>query len=274
MKDITSPANPIVKKIKSLAIKKYRDEYGLFFVEGEDRVREMLEAGWECDALLYTPSPSGRGRGPATAGRERETLGGQSNAIPSPRPSPGGRGGSEFQVTPEIMQRITGRDNAQDVLGVFKPRWHDMPQTGEVYIALEGVRDPGNLGTVIRTAEATGMAGVILLGQTCDPWSPEVVRATVGSLARVPLIRATANDLKKWQGKIYGTHLEGAVDYRTVSYDAPLIIMMGSEQSGLSSEAVAVCDTLIKIPMTGAVESLNLGVSAGVVMYEILRADK
>jgi TrmH family RNA methyltransferase len=259
MKSITSHANPVVKKIKSLAQKKYRDEYGLFLVEGERDVRGMLDAGWEVETLAFTCHP------------ERS----EGSRVPPPEILRYAQDDNAIEVMPGIMQRMTGRDNAQDVLGVFRHKWHDLPKKDGVFIALDGVRDPGNLGTVIRTADAAGARGVILIGNTCDPWSPECIRATMGSIARVPLMRADASGFiawkKSWPGRVIGTHLKGAEDYRRLSYAPPLAIVMGSEQSGLSPDIAAACDQLARIPMVGGAESLNLAVSAGIMLYEAVR---
>lgn len=250
-KIITSAANPEIKRIRSLGMKKYRDETGLFTVEGARHVMEALAAGWEIDTLLYAA---------------------EAQDIPHAK-------GQRLCITDDILKRVTGRDNAQDVLGVFKQRWHEFSELHDdrnaLWIGLEEIRDPGNLGTIVRTAQAANAAGVILIGNTCDPFSPEAVRASMGSFAHVRLIRATAEEFisarKKFKGRIVGTHLKGAKDYRTVGYAAPLILLMGGEQNGLSDRLASACDDLAKIPMPGGTESLNLAVSAGIMLYEAAR---
>src|SRR5690606_30138212 len=131
------------------------------------------------------------------------------------------------------------------------------------------------LGTIIRTADAVGAAGIILAGQTCDAFSPEAVRASMGSIARMKLIRTTLAAFGSWRsgwaGRIIGTHLRTETDYRAADYTLPLILAMGSEQSGMSDALTDMCHSLVKIPMPGGTESLNLAVSTGIMLYEICR---
>jgi TrmH family RNA methyltransferase len=145
-----------------------------------------------------------------------------------------------------------------------------------VWIALEAVRDPGNLGTIIRTADAVGAAGVILVGDTVDPFSTEAVRATMGSIFAVPLARASLGEFAalaaRWGGTIVGTHLAATADYRTVDYRTPVLLVMGGEQAGLTDAAAKTARTLVKIPMAGKADSLNLAVATAVMLFEIKRA--
>lgn len=150
------------------------------------------------------------------------------------------------------------------------------PQGNEVYVALDRVRDPGNLGTIIRTADAAGAKGIILIGDTTDPFSLETVRATMGSLFAVPLARATEAEFLSWRkgfsGLIVGTHLKGAVDYRTIPYKGkPVILLMGNEQQGLPDTLASTCDKLARIPQEGRADSLNLAIATGVMLFEIRR---
>jgi TrmH family RNA methyltransferase len=142
-------------------------------------------------------------------------------------------------------------------------------------VALESIRDPGNLGTIVRTADAVGAAGVILVGETVDPFSPEAVRATMGSIFAVPLARTSKPEFTGlaagWRGTIVGTHLAATADYRAVDYTPPVLLVMGGEQAGLTPEAAKLCRTLVKIPMTGRADSLNLAVATAVMLFEIRR---
>jgi TrmH family RNA methyltransferase len=150
------------------------------------------------------------------------------------------------------------------------------PAAGDVWIALEAVRDPGNLGTIIRTADAVGAAGVILVGDTVDPFSTEAVRATMGSIFAVPLARASGAEFAalaaRWGGTIVGTHLAATADYRAVDYRTPVLLVMGGEQAGLTEEASKAARKLVKIPMAGKADSLNLAVATAVMLFEIKRA--
>lgn len=256
---VTSPSNPVVKRIKALAQKKYREEEKVFVVEGLRHILQAVGAGWIVDTLAYDER----------AGTEKEF----SAVLDAVRQQKA----RTLFTTHDLLSRMTGRDNAQSVLAVMHQQnlGLDAIRIDALYVALDGIRDPGNLGTIMRTLHAVGGAGVILLGETCDPWSPEAVRATVGSFADIAIIRASHDAFAAWKKKtrcpVIGTHLRTDTDYRKVDYSLPLILVMGSEQSGMSDVVAGLCDTLVKIPMAGETESLNLAVSTGIMLYEISR---
>lgn len=262
IKHITSLANPIVKDIRALALPKNRKASGQFLAEGLKLVGEAIEAGWTARTLIYAANVAAQ---PLV-----QKLSATVHA----------RGGSVLTVSEAILAKISRRENPQTVLGVFEQRL--MPASGirptgdQVWVALEGIRDPGNLGTIVRTADAVGAAGVILIGDTVDPFSTEAVRATMGSIFAVPLARVSREDFTKlaaaWPGTIVGTHLAGSVDYRKADYRGPVMLLMGTEQSGLSAEAAAAATTLVKIPMAGKADSLNLAIATAVMLFEIRRA--
>ena len=141
-------------------------------------------------------------------------------------------------------------------------------------MALEAIRDPGNLGTIIRTADAVGAAGVMLVGTCCDPYSHEAVRASMGSIFNVPLVRMSAGALPGL-GRRRGAATSSAricrrrEDFRAVRYRAAHLLVMGSEGPGLSPELAAACSRLVKIPMAGRLDSLNLAVATALMLYEI-----
>jgi TrmH family RNA methyltransferase len=145
------------------------------------------------------------------------------------------------------------------------------PHAAQCWVALQAVRDPGNLGTIVRTADAAGCGGVILVGDCCDPYSVEAVRATMGSIFAVPLFQASAPEFiawrSKWPGSVVGTLLTATTDYRRADYRRPTLILMGNEQAGLPPELAAVCDVNVKIPMRGRADSLNLAVATGIMIY-------
>ena len=155
------------------------------------------------------------------------------------------RGGSVIAVSAAVLEKISRRDNPQTVLGVFEQRLTPVdairPARDDVWVALEAVRDPGNLGTIVRTADAVGAKGVILVGNTVDPFSVEAVRATMGSIFAVPLARAAIAEFarlaRRWPGPVVGTHLSGKADYRAVDYRGPVLLVMGGEQAGLTADA-------------------------------------
>ena len=262
VKEITSIANPIIKDIRLLHKKSHREITNSFLAEGMKLVIDALDQGWALKTLIF-----------ASAMRNEthvEQLAARSIAH-----------GSDVLIVPEkTLGIITRRDNPQMVVGVFERRvMHPSSikaTNKDVWIALDRVRDPGNLGTIIRTADAFGAKGVILIGETTDPFASETVRATMGSIFAVPLTRIDEPNfihfLKKWPGLSIGTHLKGFVDFRTPNYsNDPIILVMGNEQSGLSDPLALACDTLVRIPQKGHADSLNLAVATAISLYEVCR---
>jgi RNA methyltransferase, TrmH family len=260
-KQITSLTNPIVKEIRGLALAKNRKESGLFLAEGLKLVADAVEAGWTIRTLVHASAVANQ---PLV-----QTLSATARA----------KGGSVIAVSAAVLEKISRRDNPQTVLGVFEQRLTAVdgirPAKDDVWIALEAVRDPGNLGTIVRTADAVGARGVILVGNTVDPFSAEAVRATMGSIFAVPLARGTIADFarlaRRWPGPVVGTHLSGSIDYRDVDYRGAVLLVMGGEQAGLTADAAALCKTLTKIPMAGKADSLNLAIATAVMLFEIRR---
>ncbi|MEL6968124.1 MAG: RNA methyltransferase [Pseudomonadota bacterium] len=274
IEDISSPANPRIKSLKGLALKKNRDRDGLFLAEGEKLVHDALDAGWQVATLILNRRDfSGDGDTSPETSKRLQTLASRVRA----------RGGDVLTVPAKLLTTITRRDNAQAVVAALEPRLHDLvavtAEDETLWLALDRVRDPGNLGTIIRTADALGAKGLVLVGDTTDPFSPETVRATMGSLFHVPLVRcgeaaflAATETYRKAGGRLIGTHLEGSVDHRSVDYAAaPHILLMGNEQHGLTPKLAKACDGLIRIAMAGQADSLNLAVATGIALFEARR---
>jgi TrmH family RNA methyltransferase len=189
-------------------------------------------------------------------------------------------GGLVLEVNEKVIASITRRDNPQMVVGIFEQRWTPLrdirPRDSETWVALDRERDPGNLGTIIRTADAAGASGIILIGETTDPFSLETVRATMGSVFAVPVARATPEEFIAWRKSagvsVVATHLAGAVDYRTIDYrKKPVVLLMGNEQSGLPEQLAREADALARIPQQGRADSLNLAVATAVMLFEARR---
>ncbi len=261
VKTITSLTNPIVKEIRGLALAKNRKESGLFLAEGLKLVADAVEAGWTLRTLVHASAAATQPLVQKLSATART------------------KGGSVIAVSAAVLEKISRRDNPQTVLGVFEQKLTPVDSIrasgNDVWVALEAVRDPGNLGTIVRTADAVGAKGVILVGNTVDPFSVEAARATMGSIFAVPLARATIADFAKlarrWPGPVVGTHLSGKIDYRTVDYRGPVLLVMGGEQAGLTSDAAGLCKTLTKIPMAGKADSLNLAIATAIMLFEIRR---
>lgn len=257
---ISSLQNDRIKAIRALDLRKVRRETGLFVAEGSSVLISAREAGWQPETVLFEPNGA---QSPVVRALIDEAL----------------QAGSEvLEVTPAVLAKVASKHNPQAVLGVFKQRWPAAPDGKEVaedelWLALEEVRDPGNLGTIIRTVDAVGASGVILVGNCCDPYARECIRATMGSVFAIPLVRMAREAFLVWRagwtGDVVGLHLSGAEDFREARYREPVLVAMGSEGPGLSDELTKVCSRKVKIPMAGDLDSLNLAVATGLTLYQI-----
>ena len=256
---ITSLANPTVKATRALHMRKAREESGRFLAEGLKIVTEAVELGRAPRTLLYSADVASH------------TL--LRRAIAAAEAA----GGEAIEVSREVLGKISRRDNPQTVLAVFEQTYVELnalePRTARCWVALQEVRDPGNLGTVIRTADAAGCGGVILIGDCCDPYSVEAVRATMGSVFAVKIAKATASEFlawrRAWPGQVVGALLTATTDFRAAVYAPPTLLLMGNEQAGLPPELAATCDVTVKIPMRGRADSLNLAVATGIMIYAV-----
>lgn len=254
---VTSLTNPTVKAVRALHLRKERDETGLFVAEGLKAVIEGIETGHAPRILLHGAEAAGH---PLLARAVQATLAANGEAI---------------EVTEDILAKVSRRDNPQAVVGVFEQVFRPIeriePQAARCWVALHRVRDPGNLGTIVRTTDAAGCGGVILVGECCDPYSVEAVRATMGSIFATPLTKATEAEFAAWRngwpGSVVGTLLTADCDYREADYGKPSLILMGNEQQGLPADMAALCDVNVKIPMRGRADSLNLSVATGIMIY-------
>ena len=250
---ITSLTNPAVKAARALHLRKEREETGLFLVEGLKSVTEGVRLGHAPKLLLY-----GEAAADHPLLRDAAAVAGETAL-----------------VSEAVLGKISRRNNPQAVLGVFEQAFTPLenldPAAAPCWVALEAVRDPGNLGTIIRTADAAGCGAVILVGICCDPYSVEAVRATMGSIFAVPLAKASVEGflewVERWPGSVVGAHLEATTDFRAARYERPVLVVMGNEQAGLTDEVARACAVTVKIPMRGRADSLNLAVATGVMIY-------
>jgi len=256
-RQVTSLTNPTVKAVRALHLRKERDETGLFLAEGLKLVGEALDLGHTPRILLYGPEAASL---PILQKAMRATL---------------TAGGDVVEVNRDILEKISRRDNPQTVIAVFPQVFHALdslePSAADCWVALQAVRDPGNLGTIVRTADAAGLGGVILVGDCCDPYSVEAVRATMGSIFAVRLYQVGVEAFIAWRagwtGAVVGTLLTATQTHQQADYRRPTLILMGNEQAGLPPELAAACDVNVKIPMRGRADSLNLSVATGIMIY-------
>ena len=259
---ITSLTNDTVKAVRALHMRKEREATGRFLAEGLKFIGEALDQG-RAPVMLLVGEEARPHRLLDRAKAETRKAGGQI-----------------VVVTHAILEKISRRDNPQTVLGVFEQAFTPLsairPDSKPCWVALEQVRDPGNLGTIIRTADAAGCGGVILIDDCVDPFSVEAVRATMGSVFAVTISKATTEEFLAWRatwtGSVIGTRLDASHGYRDAPVKTPALILMGNEQAGLTDRLAAACDVNVKIPMRGRADSLNLAIATGVMVYAVTDA--
>jgi TrmH family RNA methyltransferase len=257
---ITKDTNRHIEQIARLARRPERDRTGLYFAEGVRALARAVEQGHEVRSVVYVPSMLNH----AFARRLVERLPDE--------------GVETHAVAIEVFQRLSRLEEPQWVGVVIRQRWTPLdavvPERGLCWVALESIRSPGNLGTILRTCEAVGTAGLIALGTGADPFDPSAVRASMGSIFSTTLVRASPGDLSQWATKVgaqlVATSPRADVDFRRFRYQSPLVIVMGGERSGLSAPLLGRCDAAVRIPMVGKTESLNVAIATGVLLYEVL----
>ena len=256
---ISSQSNPRIKQIRSLRNRQEREQTSLFFIEGIRIVGEAVQLGAEVKTLVVAPDLLKSSFGQEIIQAQRE------------------RGVPCIEVTTDVFKSISVKEGPQGIGAVVCQRWESLEQlrlTNEsCWVALDAAQDPGNIGTILRTSDAVGNAGLILLGNCADPYDPVAIRASMGAIFSQRLVKASFSAFAQWKRLhnyiVVGTSGAAANDYREVSYRSPLVLLMGSERLGLSSGQQAICDMLVKIPMVGRSDSLNLAVATSLVLYEI-----
>lgn len=256
---ISSQSNPAIRQIRGLRSRKEREQTGLFFIEGIRIVAEAVQTGAAIESLVVAPDLLTSDFAGDLVEQQRRT------GIPV------------VEVTPGVFESLSSKDGPQGLGAVVRQRWESLdtvsPGPGPGWVALSAVQDPGNLGTILRTADAVGCSGVILVGPTTDPYDPAALRASMGAVFAQRLVRADVAQLAAWKRRtgavLVGTSDAAATDYRSAAYKLPVVLFMGSERQGLSEEEKALCDLMVGIPMVGRSDSLNLAVATAVVLYEL-----
>ncbi len=259
-REITAFSNPLVKSVRLLREKRHRREQGRFLAEGLRILTEALDAGRVPETIFYA------------ADSMRHPLVTRLVAAVE------GAGGEAIETSRDILHKLSGKDNPQTVLGVYREFASPLAAvdrgTAPIWLVAQALRDPGNLGTILRTGDAVGAGGLILIDDTVDPFSVEAVRASMGALFTQVIATATWAEFVLWlrggAGQLVGMSLENAVDYQAPVYAAPTFLLVGNEARGLPADYAAECDLLVKMPMLGKADSLNAAVATAVMAYEVL----
>jgi TrmH family RNA methyltransferase len=255
---ITSLSNDTIKLIRSLQHRKARDDSGLLFVEGLRPFLETLDLTRDLDTVLVAP---------ALLTPETEAVVERCRAY----------GARVLEVSESILQALSSRDRPEGVAAVVRQRWQTLssqrPSGASPYwVALQSVREPRNIGAILRVTDAVGAAGVILLDDSADPYSPFSVRASTGAVFSQSIVRASFEELADWlrlhHCPCIGTSDAATTDYTTVAFPTPMVLLMGSERAGLTEAQQSICDAVVRIPMLGHVGSLNVAVATGILLYE------
>lgn len=249
---ISSAANPKIKLAKSLLLKKNRTKNGLYTVEGIKSVTDAYNAGADIKMIFVS---------------EKEAFLAESFE-------------NCFIVSEELFSSICDTKTPQGILAVIAMHKRSFEADNKkMYICCDNVRDPGNLGTIIRTADAAGFGGVILFGECADLYSPKTVRSSMGSFFHIPVYEEVSRDdilsMKKLGFKLFcGMLSDDTINYTDADFISPFVLCVGNEANGISEEMAKMADGSVKIPIEGAAESLNVGIAAAVLMYEAVRQRK
>jgi TrmH family RNA methyltransferase len=250
-----------VQEVRKLRGPAERERTGTYYIEGARIVAQAIQAGAEITLGVIAPGLLAGEHSLATVEALRAT------------------GAPVAELSSTEFEAISFKENLQGIGAVVRSgagAIEDVP-AGEsrLWVALDGVGNPGNLGAIMRTCDAVGAAGLILIGHTTDPYHPAAIRASMGSLFALRVVRAGFDELVGWKQEhgyaVIGTTPLAEQEYRDLTYPERSILLMGSERLGLSPAQQAACDLLVSIPMVGTADSLNLGVATSIVLYEIFQ---
>lgn len=261
MNYISSNQNPVVREVKALKQKKHREAKSMFFIEGIRFVEEALKEDVSINKILVSEQLA-------------DTNGGKELLVKIH-----GGGYPLFTLPHKLFMEVTDTQNPQGVMAVLNTRNYiidDIYDDKNFFIILDSIQDPGNMGTIIRTADAVGATCIVLSKGCVDVYNPKVLRSTMGSMFHIPIclsedIFKTMDEMKSRGIKLCAAHLEGESDYFDLGLKDHIAIIIGNEANGISEEVKSYADILVKIPMPGKAESLNASVAAGILMFEVLR---
>jgi RNA methyltransferase, TrmH family len=258
-REVTAFSNATVKRLRSLRDKKARKAEGLFLAEGLRIIAEARDSGRLPEIVMFSPEGA------------RHSLAAEIIAATE------AAGGDAIETTPEILSKTSGKDNPQMLVAAYQ-----QPETGldaldrakaPLWLAAQALRDPGNIGTILRTGDAVGAGGLILIDDSADPYSVEAVRASMGAVFTQQVAKASWSEFVPWlragAGQLVGTSLNTDRDYLEVDYEDPCFLLIGNEQQGLPRACEEECDVLVKIPMAGRADSLNAAIAAAVMAFQV-----
>jgi len=259
VREVTAFSNSTVKRLRSLRDKKARRTEGLFLAEGLRIVAEGRESGRLPEIIAFSAEGA---KHPLAA----EIIASTEAA-----------GGDVIETTPEILSKMSGKDNPQMMLGAYRQPPTSLDQIDRakapLWICAQALRDPGNIGTILRTGDAVGAGGLILIDDSADPFSVEAVRASMGAVFTQEVAVTRWPEFVRWlrsgDGQLVGTSLKATQDYLEAEYKKPCFLLIGNEQQGLPADYEAECDSLVKIPMVGRADSLNAAMAAAVMAFAI-----
>ena len=258
MQVITSKDNEIIKNIKKLKEKKYRDQENKFIVEGIKMIKEAILENANIDKIVICEECINNG----TIDKELLYEIAKEDCV---------------YVTEKVFNALTDVTNPQGILATINKQnsEENISYNEDVIVVLDGIQDPGNLGTILRTVDSVGLLQIILSEKTADPYNPKVVRSTMGAIYRVNIVRSnniieTLKNMKKHKYEITATSLNTNKSIYDIDYSKKVIVI-GNEANGVSNEVMNLADIKVKIPMLGKTESLNAAVATGVILYEYLR---
>ena len=258
-RQVTAFSNATVKRLRSLRDKKVRREEKLFLAEGLRIIAEARDSGRLPEIVAFSAAGAAH---PLAAEIIEATE---------------AAGGEAIETSPDILSKMSGKDNPQMLLGAFRQAETALPQIDRskapLWLVAQALRDPGNIGTILRTGDAVGAGGLILIDECADPFSVEAVRASMGAIFTQELAAAPWSDFLPWlrsgAGQLVGTSLKASHDYLEATYEQPCFLLIGNEQQGLPADYEAECDLLVKIPMAGRADSLNAAVAAAVMAFQV-----
>ena len=258
-RQVTAFSNATVKRLRSLREKKARRAEGLFLAEGLRILTEARDSGRLPEIVAFSAEGA------------RHSLAAEIIAATE------SAGGEAIETTPDILTKMSGKDNPQMLLGAYRQPATVLERidrdAAPLWIVAQALRDPGNIGTILRTGDAVGAGGLILIDDSADPFSVEAVRASMGAVFTQAIATARWDEFIGWlrsgAGQLVGTSLKATHDYLEAEYRRPCFLLIGNEQQGLPADYEADCDLLVKIPMAGRADSLNAAMAAAVMAFAI-----